>query len=75
MNPLFTVADAGGDFYRGMGALAEAHQRLGEVLVGVHGDVAGHVVEDIGLGKIVQAVASPDGNGCGEFAVAQAVEE
>ena len=64
------VISRGGD-----GALAEAHQRIGELPVGVHGDVAGDVVEDVGLGQVVHAVDGADGDGGGKLAPAQAVEE
>lgn len=45
------------------------------MLVGVHGDVAGDVVENVGLGKIVELVGTPDGDGRREFAIAQAIEK
>src|SRR5579872_2596342 len=45
------------------------------MLVGMHGYVAGDVVKDVGLGQIVQLIGAPDGNGGGEFAIAQAVKE
>ena len=44
-------------------------------LVGVHGDVAGDVVEDVRLGEVVHAVDGTDGDGGGKFAAAQAIEE
>ena len=50
------VLDAGGDLDRGVGAIAEAHQGVGEGLLGVHRDVAGDVVEDVGLGQVVHLV-------------------
>ena len=56
-------------------AFAEAHQRVGEVPVGVHRHVAGDVVEDVRLGQVVELVAVADGDGGGKLAVAQAVEE
>jgi len=37
--------------------------------------VAGDVVEDVGLGQIVELVGGPDRDGGGELAAAQAVEE
>ena len=58
-----------------MRAFAKAHQRLGEMLVGVHGNVAGDVVENIGLGQVIQLVGTADGDGGGEGAVAEAIEE
>src|ERR1700692_364389 len=45
------------------------------MLIGMHGHVAGDVVEDVGLGQIVQLVGTPNGDGGGETAVAQAIEE
>ena len=60
---------------RGDGALAEAHQGVGELPVGVHGDVAGDVVEDVGFRQVVHAVGRTDGDGGGELAPAQAIEE
>ena len=44
-------------------------------VLGVHGDVAGDVVEDVGFGQVVHVVHRTDGDGGGEFAAAQAVEE
>ena len=58
-----------------MGALAEADEGIGKGLIGVHGDVAGDVVEDVGLGEIVEVIGGADGDGGGELAVAEAVEE
>ena len=40
----------------GVRALAESHQRLGKVLVGVHRHVAGDVVENIRLRQVVQLI-------------------
>ena len=72
---LGVVLDPGGHLDRRVGAIAEAHQRVGEGLLGVHRDVAGDVVEDVGLGQVVHLVGGADGDGGGEFAAAQAVEE
>ncbi len=47
------IADA--SVGRGARALAEAHQRVGEGAVGVHRHVAGDVVEDVGLGQVLEA--------------------
>ena len=41
----------------------------------MHGDVAGDVVEDVRFRQVVHAVDGTDGDGGGEFAAAQAVEE
>ena len=58
-----------------MGAFAELDQRVGERRIRVHRDVATDVMEDVGLGEVVQHVAITDGDRGGELAVAQAVEE
>ena len=52
----FRVANARYQLGRGVRALAETHQRLGERLVGVHGDVAGDVVKNVRLGQVIQFV-------------------
>lgn len=54
--------------------LAEADQSFGEGGVGVHGNVPGDVVKDVGLGQVVEAGGFADGGG-GELAVAKTVEE
>jgi len=41
----------------------------------VHGDVAGDVVKDVGLGQVVHHLFGPDGDGGGELAAAEAIEE
>ena len=75
MDTRVRVADSGDHFRRRVRAIAETHQRIGEILVGVHGNVAGDVVENVRFGKIVQLVGAADGDGGGEFAVAQAIEK
>ena len=67
--------DARHDLGRRMGAITEAHQRVGKGPVGVHRDVAGDVVEDVRLGQVVEQAGIADGDGGGKLAVAQAVEE
>jgi hypothetical protein len=37
--------------------------------------VAGDVVEDIGLGEVIEPVCAADGDGGGELAVPQAIEK
>ena len=69
------IAHSGHQFGRGVGALAEAHQRLGEGRIGMHRNVARDVVEDVRFGQVVQLVGCADGDGGGELAVAQAVEK
>ena len=39
------------------------------------GNVAGDVVEDIGLGEVIHLVGGTDGDGGGELAAAEAIEE
>ena len=63
------------DLRRRVGAVAEAHQRIGERAIGVHRHVAGDIVEDVRLGQVVEGRAVPDGDRGREFAVAEAVEE
>ena len=58
-----------------MRALAETHQRFREMLVRMHGDVAGDVVKNIGLRQIIQLIGAADGDGGGEFAIAKAIKE
>ena len=58
-----------------VGAISETHQRIGESLAGVHGHVAGDIVEYVGFGQIVHAVGRADGDGGGEFAAPQAIEK
>ena len=69
------VADARGDLRGGDGAFAETHQGIGELPVGVHGDVAGDVVEDVRFRQVVHVVGGTDGDGGGKLAAAQAIEE
>ena len=57
------------------GAGAEPDQRGGERLIGMHRDVSGHVVEDVGLGQVLQPRAVTDRDGGRELAPAQAIEE
>ena len=56
-------------------AFAKSHQRLGEMLVGVHGDVAGDIVENIRLRQVIQLVGTANGDGGGKGAVAEAIEK
>ena len=55
--------------------LAEANENVCELAIGVHWHVAGDVVEDVGLGQIVQRVSVANGDCRGKSAVAQAVEK
>ena len=43
--------------------------------IGMHRDVAGDVVKNIWFGQIVELVGTANGDGGGEFALAQAIEE
>ena len=54
---------------------AEAYERVGESGLGVHGDMACEVVEDIRFGEVIEAVWPADGDGSGELAAAEAIEE
>ena len=56
LHALALVGDAAHDFRGRVRALAEPHQRVGEMPVGVHRHVAGDVVENVGLGKIIELV-------------------
>ena len=58
-----------------MRALAESHQSLREVRIGVHGDVPGDVVEDVRLRQVIQPSRRADGDGGGKLAIAQAIEK
>jgi len=57
------------------GKFAEADEDVGEGAVGVHGYVANDVVEDVGLGEVVERGGVADGDGGGEGALAATVEE
>ena len=59
----------------GASEFAEADEAVGEGAVGVHGDVANDVVEDVGLGEVVELRGVADGDGGGEGALAETVEE
>ncbi len=74
-DPLRLVLDLPGPFGGPLGKLAELHQRLSEGPVGMHRNVAGDVVEDVRFGEIVERGPVPDGDGGGELALLQAVEE
>lgn len=69
------VFDGLDDFGGGSGAFSEADEGVGEGAVGVHGDVAGDVVEDIWFGEVVDFVGFADGDGGGEVSVSEAIEE
>jgi len=45
------------------------------MLVGMHGNVTGNIVEDIRLRQIVQFVGAADGDRGRKFAIAQAVKK
>ncbi len=72
---LVLVADGAGLLRCHGGRLAEPDQRAGKGRVGVHGDVAGDVVKDVGLGQVLQRLAVAHGDGGGELAPAQTIEE
>ena len=57
------------------GEFAEANQAIRERLVGVHGHVAGDVVEDVGLGQVVEPGAIANGDGRGECPLPEAIEK
>ena len=67
--------DAGGHLGCRVRAFAETDQRLGEGFVGMHGDVAGDVVEDVGFGEIVELVGVADVDRGGESTLAEAIEK
>src|SRR5207302_10477941 len=69
------VTDPGNQVCGCVRAFSKADQRLSEMPVGVHGDMARDVMENIRLGKVVQLVGAPDGDGGGELAIAKAVKE
>jgi hypothetical protein len=69
------VADARDQFDRGVRRFAEAQQNAGACGIGVYEDMAGDVVEDIGLRKVVELVRWPDGDSGGECVIAQAIEK
>src|SRR5450755_4722972 len=71
----FRIADSRNQAGGRVRAPAETHQRLREMLIGMHGDVAGDVVENIGLRQVIKLVRAADGDGGWEFAIAQAVKE
>ena len=58
-----------------VGAFTKADQGIRERSICVHGHMAGYVVENVRFREIVKAVYIPNGDGCGECAVSQAVEE
>ena len=72
-------SDSGGDGLDACGCgareFAEADEAVGEGEVGVHGGVANDVVEDVGLGEVVERGGVADGDGGGEGALAATVEE
>ncbi len=72
---LALVADAGGQLHCRVGAIPEAHQRVGKGPLGVHRDVASDIVEDIRFGQVIHSIRGPDGDGGRELAAAQAIEE
>src|SRR5438309_171778 len=72
---LVLVGEARDDLRCGVGALTEPHQGVGEGGIGVHWDVAGDVVEDVGFGQVVEGMEIADGDGGGELAIAEAVEK
>lgn len=55
------------------GKFAEADEAVGEGAVGVHGGAANNVMEDVGLGEVVELGGVADGGG--EGALAETVEE
>lgn len=65
------LGDGGG----GAGGFSEPDEGVGEGAVGVHGDMAGDVVEDVGFGEVVEVGEFADGDGGGEIALAEAVEK
>lgn len=54
---------------------AESHEHVSEGFVGMHGDVACDVVEDVRLGKIVERFAIANRDRGGERSLAKAVKE
>ena len=72
---LALVANARRDLRRGMRAVSKANEGFGEFRVGVHGDVAGDVVEDVGFRQVVQRLQGAHRYGGWELAFAQAIEE
>jgi hypothetical protein len=58
-----------------MSTITKAHEGIGEGGLGMHGNVAGEVVEDIRFGKVIEAVGTADGDGGGELAAAETIEE
>ena len=75
MHTRLNIPNARHQIGRRVSALPETHQRLSEMLVGVHWNVAGDVVENVGLGQVIEVVGTADRNRGGKFAVAEAVEE
>src|SRR5918999_5092690 len=61
-NLLLLVLDARHNVSCGVGAVPEAHQRVGKGAVSVHGDVPGDVVEDVGFGKVIERRAVTNRN-------------
>src|SRR5688500_2691391 len=55
--------------------LAETHEHIGKFAVGVHGHVAGDVVEDVRLRKVIQLLPIANGDGRRECTLAEAVKE
>src|SRR5579875_3654443 len=72
---LVRIAGLAGKAGGGVSAIAEADEDVREVTVGVHRNVAGYVVEDIGFRQVVHAVRRTDRDGGGELAAVEAIEE
>jgi len=75
MRARFRVANARNKIRGRVRAFAETHQCLGEILVGVHGNMAGDVVENVGFGKIVELVGTANGDGGGKGAIPEAIKK
>ena len=69
------VRDAGGHLGRGMRAVAEPHQRIGEPPLSMHRNMPRHVVENVRLRQVVQLVLRANRDRRRELAAPQAVEE
>src|SRR4029077_5287757 len=69
------IADSGNQSGRGMRAFTESNQGFGEVGIGVHRDVSGDVVKNIGLRQVIQASRLADRDGGRKLPIPQTIEK